>query len=152
DTAEFIEALKDPCYIFIDLNNGCKYTDGFDDKEDSSVRIGTRIALSSGLVPNRRLSALMNDTNIRLFSLSDVICEILQRRIKMQQRSVEAIIIHIDEYQLYINDVQQYQQLSWINSRDFFKSMLREIGNVMRGSNKYDGKYFIIPICTGTSA
>ena len=33
--------------------------------------------------------------------------------------------------------------------------MLREIGSVMRGNNmndEYDEKYFIIPICTGTSA
>jgi len=37
DTAEFVEALEDPCYIFIDLNNGSKYIRGFDDEEIPSV-------------------------------------------------------------------------------------------------------------------
>ncbi|CAG8597138.1 4343_t:CDS:2 [Ambispora gerdemannii] len=156
DTAEFVEALKDPCYVFIDLNNGSKYIKGFDDVEDPSVRIGTRVAVASGLVSECScLHELLKTNNKELFRLSDVICEILQRRFKMQQRSVEAIIIHLDEYQLYINDVQQYQQISWINSRDFFKPMLRGIGSVMRGNNmkdEYGGKYFIVPICTGTSA
>ncbi|CAG8536916.1 11796_t:CDS:2, partial [Racocetra fulgida] len=126
DADDFIEALKNPCYIFVDLNNGCKYIKEFDEIVGSSVRIGTRLAVAS----------------------------------------VEAIIIHLDEYQFYINDVQKYQQKSWADARDYFKSLLREIGSVMRGNmmvrteNKYagdsyhglDGKYFIIPICTGTSA
>ncbi|GES90818.1 hypothetical protein GLOIN_2v1805244 [Rhizophagus clarus] len=156
DTAEFAEALKDPCYIFIDLNNGNKYIKDFDNKEDPSIRIGTRVAVASGLIPECScLRDLLKTNTKELFHLSDVICEILKRRFIMHQRSVEAIIIHLDEYQLYINDVQQYQKLSWTNSRNFFKSMLREIGSVMRGNNmkdEYDKKWFIIPICTGTSA
>ncbi|CAG8695996.1 11461_t:CDS:2, partial [Acaulospora colombiana] len=156
DTAEFVEALKDPCYVFIDLNNGSKYIKGFDDVEDPSVRIGARVAVASGLVPEcPRLHCLLAENDPKLFKLSDVICEILKRRFKMHQRSVEAIIIHIDEFQLYIDDVQQYQKMKWMQSCDFFKSMLRKIGSVMRGNNmkdEYDKKYFIIPICTGTSA
>ncbi|GES82061.1 hypothetical protein GLOIN_2v1805244 [Rhizophagus clarus] len=147
DTPEFIEALKDPCYISIDLNNGNKYIRGFDDRANESVRIGARVAVASGLV-SENLPDLLN-TN--LFHFSDVICEILKRRSK----KVEAIIIHLDEYQLYINDFQKHKQQSWIDSRDFFKGMLREIGSVMRGykmASEYNGKYFIIPIITGTSA
>ncbi|CAG8502250.1 6908_t:CDS:2, partial [Acaulospora morrowiae] len=153
---EFVEALKDPCYVFIDLNNGCNYIRGFDDVEIPSVRIGTRVAVASGLVPEcPDLHKLLSENNPKLFELSNVIREILQRRFKIKQHSIEAIIIHIDEYQLYINDAQQHQQLSWIDSRNFFKSMLREIGSVMRGNRmkyEYYGKYFIVPICTGTSA
>ncbi|PKY48303.1 hypothetical protein RhiirA4_524867 [Rhizophagus irregularis] len=154
DNDEFVEAMKNPCYNFIDLNNGSKYIDGFDDKEDASVRIGARIALSSGLVSDSRLSTLVMDTNIGLFSLSNVICEILKHHF-IKNWCPLAIIIHLDEYQVYINDIQQHQQLSWKNSRDFFKSMLKAIGSVMHGNNierEYNGKYFIIPICTGTSA
>ncbi|CAG8731637.1 16768_t:CDS:1, partial [Acaulospora colombiana] len=128
DRAEFVEALKDPCYIFIDLTNGSKYIRSLDDVEDQSVRIGMHVAVALGLVPEcPRLAKLLATNNPKLFELSDVICEILQRHFKMHQRSVKAIIIHLDEYQLYINDVQQNQQLSWIGSRDFFKSMLGEI-------------------------
>ncbi|CAG8472137.1 18335_t:CDS:2, partial [Acaulospora morrowiae] len=156
DNTEFVEALKDPCYVFIDLNSEYKYITGFDDVEDSNVRIGTRVAVASGLVPEcYRLHKLIATNNPKLFELPNVISEILQRRFKMKQRSVEAIIIHLDEYQLYIDDAKLYQQLSWIKSHEFFKSMLREIGSVMRGNNmkdEYDRKYFIVPICTGTSA
>ncbi|GET01548.1 hypothetical protein GLOIN_2v1805244 [Rhizophagus clarus] len=113
DTPEFIEALKDPCYISIDLNNGNKYIRGFDDRANESVRIGARVAVASGLV-SENLPDLLN-TN--LFHFSDVICEILKRRSK----KVEAIIIHLDEYQLYINDFQKHKQQSWIDSRDFLK-------------------------------
>ncbi|GET03046.1 hypothetical protein GLOIN_2v1805244 [Rhizophagus clarus] len=147
DTPEFIEALKDPCYISIDLNNGNKYIRGFDDRANESVRIGARVAVASGLVSEN----LPNLLNTNLFHFSDVICEILKRRSK----KVKAIIIHLDEYQLYINDFQKHKQQSWIDSCDFFKGMLREIGSVMRGykmASEYNGKYFIIPIITGTSA
>ncbi|RHZ54726.1 hypothetical protein Glove_423g49 [Diversispora epigaea] len=40
DTNDFVEALNDPCYIFVDLNNGSKYIKGFDEVTVSSVRIG----------------------------------------------------------------------------------------------------------------
>ncbi|CAB4440896.1 unnamed protein product [Rhizophagus irregularis] len=115
--------------------NGSKYIRGFDDKENPSVRIGARVAVASGLLclskvgfhDNSDLQPLYLDlqlftetntmpeysylhdllitNNKKLFRLSDVICEVLQR----QQCSAEAIIIHLDEYQLYINDVQQHQ-------------------------------------------
>ncbi|CAG8635862.1 10024_t:CDS:2 [Funneliformis caledonium] len=159
---KFVEALKSPCYIFVDLNNGCQYLEGFDDKQDASVRIGARIALSSGFVHHSRLSALMSEVtdDIRLFSLSNVIYEILKCLIKKDQKDQcpLAIIIHLDEYQLYIDDIVKYQQRSWMMAREFFKLMLKEIGSVMRGQyddkmkEEYYGKYFIIPICTGTSA
>jgi hypothetical protein len=89
--------MKNPCYNFIDLNNGSKYIDGFDDKEDASVQIGARIALSSGLVSVSRLSALVMDSNIGLFSLSNVICEVLKRHF-IKNWCPLAIIIHLDKY------------------------------------------------------
>ncbi|CAG8567503.1 3221_t:CDS:2 [Diversispora eburnea] len=164
DTDDFVEALNDPCYIFVDLNNGCKYIKGFDEVAETSVRIGARVAVASGLV-SESLSDL-SKMNVNLFRLPDVICEILKRRFKTKLCSVEAIIIHLDEYQLYINDVQKDQQQSWADARDYFKALLREIGSVMRGNmmirtesghagnshHGFNGRYFIIPICTGTSA
>ncbi|RHZ54564.1 hypothetical protein Glove_426g36 [Diversispora epigaea] len=164
DTDDFVEALNDPCYIFVDLNNGSKYIKGFDEVVETSVRIGVRVAVASGLV-SESLSDL-SKMNVNLFHLPDVICEILKRCFKTKLCSVEAIIIHLDEYQLYINDVQKDQQQSWADARDYFKSLLREIGSVMHGNmmiktesghagNSYhglNGRYFIIPICTGTSA
>ncbi len=160
DSVELKEVLKNPCYIFIDLNNGCKYVPGLDCDEGPGIRIGARVALAYGLIPNLHYLLTVNKTDRRLFELSNVIYEIIQRN----QHPVEAIIIHIDEYQLYINAVQLYKNIEWNQARDFFKDMLKEIGSVMRGymtintENGYTkdhglkGKYFILPICTGTSA
>jgi hypothetical protein len=147
-TDEFKEALKDPCYIFVDLNNGCKYLMGFDDKKDSSVRIGARVAVASGLVSGR-LSDLL-DTNTKCLNLSNVISHILKLRLETNQQSVYAIIIHLDEFQLYIDDVRIHQKTSWELACKFFKTMLKEIGSVMRENS--NANYFIVPICTGTSA
>ncbi|CAG8739623.1 9465_t:CDS:2, partial [Funneliformis caledonium] len=147
-TDEFKKALKDPCYIFVDLNNGCKYLMGFDDKKDSSVRIGARMAVASGLVSGR-LSDLL-DTNTKCLNLFNVISHILKLRLETNQQSVYAIIIHLDEFQLYIDDVQIHQKTSWELARKFYKTMLKEIGSVMRENS--NANYFIVPICTGTSA
>ncbi|CAI2185210.1 6605_t:CDS:2 [Funneliformis geosporum] len=65
----------------------------------------------------------LSETNVKLFCLPDVIYKIL----KCRPKSVQAIIIHFDE----------------------------EIGSIMHDNNmtnKYHGRYFIIPICTSTSA
>ncbi|CAG8656881.1 3417_t:CDS:1, partial [Acaulospora colombiana] len=155
DNDDFKEALKDPCYIFIDSNDRFRYTSGLDNEVESSVRIGARVAVASGLV-SENLATLINK-NIQLFNLSDVIYEIVKRRIIMKQRSIDAIIIHLDEYQIYISDTQKRKNITWTQARDFFKLMLREIGSVMRGNtmtgtengllfHDLRGKYFIIPI------
>ncbi|CAG8755860.1 24608_t:CDS:2, partial [Dentiscutata erythropus] len=107
NTIEFVEALKDPCYVFIDLNNESKYIRDFDNKE----------------TPN----------NKQHFWLSNVICKILQRHFKMQQHSVDIIIIHLDEYQIYINDIDSIMYSN--NIKD-----------------EHDKKYFIVLICTRISA
>ncbi|CAG8792910.1 45284_t:CDS:2 [Gigaspora margarita] len=152
DAPDFVAALKDPFYIFIDLNNASKYIKEFDEAVNPSIRIGARVAIASGLV-SENLSVLSKMNNVNLFRLPNVIYEILKRRFKTKQHSVEAIIIHIDEYQLYINDVQNYQQISWANACDYFESLLGEIRRFMRNSqHEFNGKYFIIPICTGSSA
>ncbi|CAG8639550.1 5838_t:CDS:2, partial [Funneliformis caledonium] len=165
DSAEFKEALENPCYIFIDLNNGCKYVPGFDCKTRPGIRIGARVALAYGLIPSLHYLLTTEPEVTELFELSNVIYEIFQRlHPNKPGNPVEAIIIHIDEYQLYINAVQQYKSKSWMEAREFFKDMLKEIGSVMRGfmtintetgytrNHGITGKYFIIPICTGTSA
>lgn len=37
DSVEFKEALENPCYIFIDLNNGSNYVPGFDCNESAGI-------------------------------------------------------------------------------------------------------------------
>ncbi|RGB40528.1 hypothetical protein C1646_687708, partial [Rhizophagus diaphanus] len=121
---------------------------GFDNKKDSSVRIGARVAVALGLVSGC-LSDLL-DMNTKCLNLSNVISHILKLRLETNQQSVYAIIIHLDEFQLYIDDVRIHQKTSWELACKFFKTMLKEIGSVMCENS--NANYFIVPICTGTSA
>jgi len=142
-------ALNDPIYIFIDLINGSNYNEQID-KQAAKVRIGARVAMSAGLIDE------ISNNFLKFYSIDKVIHEILCRRFKEKNRPLEAVIIHIDEYQRYIDNVQQFKKISWEDARSFFKEMLQEIGAVMRNqvTRKQEGagEYFIIPICTGTSA
>ncbi|CAG8761298.1 9011_t:CDS:2, partial [Funneliformis caledonium] len=117
-------ALNDPIYIFIDLINGYNYDQQIDEHH-AKVRIGVRVAKAAGLIDN-------TPNFIELYCLDNVIKEILRRRFKEKGRSLEAVIIHIDEYQRYIDYVHHYKKISWEDARIFFKNMLQEIGAVMR--------------------
>ncbi|CAB4482455.1 unnamed protein product [Rhizophagus irregularis] len=127
--------------------------------EANILEVGCRVMSIEKLTPITRTEPYRSNVHRELTRITTLSgCNIINTYNYLRRPTLcltEAIIIHLDEYQLYINDVQQYQKLSWIDSRDFFKAMLREIGSVMRCNfikNEYNGKYFIIPICTGTSA
>ncbi|CAB4436218.1 unnamed protein product [Rhizophagus irregularis] len=145
------DAFNDPYYIFIDFNDGCKYFQRLD-KMHSSVRIGARIAVASGIA-GKYLDNLPEES-LNLYRFKNVMQEILCRRFKTTHRSLEAVIIHIDEYQIYIDHAQRDKNISWEDARELFKEMLNEIGSFMteQNDNKSENEFFIIPICTGTSA
>ncbi|RIA91522.1 hypothetical protein C1645_821932 [Glomus cerebriforme] len=144
-------SLNDSCYIFIDFNDGCKYFQKLD-KMHSSVRIGARIAVASGIAG--KILEDLPEESFNLYRLNDVMQEILYHHFKTTHRSLEAVIIHIDEYQMYIDDVQRDKKISREDARRFFKDMLHEICCFMsnQNMNKSEHEFFIIPICTGTSA
>ncbi|CAI2178094.1 8894_t:CDS:2 [Funneliformis geosporum] len=148
------DALNDPCYIFIDFNNGCKYLRKLDKMylRPTSVRIGARVAVASGIAG--KILEDLPEESLNLYRLDDVMQEILHRRFETTHRRLEAVIIHIDEYQLYIDYVQRVEKEEWEVARNFFKEMLNEIGYFMSNQkmNKSENEFFIIPICTGTSA
>ncbi|CAG8634545.1 6059_t:CDS:2 [Paraglomus brasilianum] len=150
----FREALQNPYYLHIDLNNGYSYDQQFDEKYSASVRIGARLAVASGL-SDVQLSDMMDNYPVELFSMPEIIQEIFKRRFEAHNRTLDVLIIHIDEYQVYINDAQQANR-SWDKARNFFKQMLKAIGSIMRTNIVIDGhpnkQYFVVPICTGTSA
>jgi hypothetical protein len=147
-------AFNDSCYIFVDFSNECKYLRKLDKMHSASVRIGARIAVASGIA-GEILENLPEET-LNLYHLDNVMQEILHRRFKTMHRPLEAVIIHIDEYQKYIDHVQQVEKISWVDARDFFKEMLNAIGSFMSNqsnpSKQSELEFFIIPICTGTSA
>lgn len=90
-----------------------------------------------------------------VFSIGKVIYGILFWRFREKNRPLEAVIIHIDEYQRYIDNVQQFKNISWVNTRSFFKEMLQEIGSAVLRSHdthKLEGLEGLnIPVHTRTS-
>ncbi|RUS14452.1 hypothetical protein BC937DRAFT_93803, partial [Endogone sp. FLAS-F59071] len=148
----FLDALRNPCYISIDFSNECSYDWHLDEKYDASVRIGIRIAIASGLVKN--LAELLDNYPLKEFTANNVMQKILEHRFQASKRTLEAIIIHMDEYQIYIDSLQKHGNREWSLARDLFKDMLKQIGGFMRKDvlNDPEKQYFVIPICTGTSA
>ncbi|RUS22047.1 hypothetical protein BC937DRAFT_90563 [Endogone sp. FLAS-F59071] len=117
----FLDALRNPCYISIDFSNECY---------NASVRIGTRIAVASGLVKN--LAELLDNYSLKEFTANNVMQKILERRFRASKRTLEAIIIHIDRYQIYIDSLQKHGNREWSLACDLFKDMLSEIGGFVR--------------------
>ena len=76
----------------------------------ASVRIGARIAVASGIAG--KILEDLPEESFNLYRLNDVMQEILQRRFNKTHRPLEAVIIHIDEYQMYIDDVQRDKNIS----------------------------------------
>ncbi|KAF9435900.1 hypothetical protein BGZ76_005294 [Entomortierella beljakovae] len=146
----FREALQDTCYLYVNLNNGCKYTYAIDEKYKhlTTVRIGARLAVAAGLGPENLEE--MVSCPLELYTVESVLHEILNRRFSTTGRTLKTIIIHIDEYQEYISNAQSGGRRSRDDALKFFKELLSPIGRIMTtATNK---QFFIIPICTGTSA
>ncbi|KAF9416668.1 hypothetical protein BGZ76_004619 [Entomortierella beljakovae] len=142
---DFRTALQNPCYLYINLKNGSKYTYAIDEECANSVRMGVRLAVAAGL--GGKALDEMTKYPLDLYTVESVLHEILSRR---SGRTLEAIIIHIDEYQEYISSTQSVGGRTYEEARKFFKDMLSPIGQVMSTStNKH---FFTIPVCTGTSA
>ncbi|KAF9946160.1 hypothetical protein BGZ65_010014, partial [Modicella reniformis] len=150
EVEKFREALSNSLYILIDFSNGYQYTPQLDEQHSPGIRIGARIAVAAGLIKSK-FDHLMIDHSVEDLDIGNVMERILDLRLRQSGRSVEAVIIHLDEYQLYICNDERGGGRSWDMARERFKAMLKQIGNLMRQRSEHRD-YFIIPICTGTSA
>ncbi|KAF9979887.1 hypothetical protein BGZ65_005864 [Modicella reniformis] len=148
-TDTFRTALQNSCYLYVNLKNECDYVDDIDEHHGADVRLGTRLTVAAGL-GSLALDG-MRKYPLDLFTAENVIQEILARRINTSGRTLEAIIIHIDEYQAYIRKAQNEGERTWEQACEHFKEMLMAIGNVMSISRCKGKEFFIIPICTGLS-
>ncbi|GAM25034.1 hypothetical protein SAMD00019534_082090 [Acytostelium subglobosum LB1] len=146
---DFISAMKNPIYCFINLANGHAFCEI--DQHPREIRIGARVALSQSTTSKTLLGITM-EHNIQALAFDGVI----QQLLAASCNPVTAIIIHIDEYQIYIDNVTNNLvrdipgDSSFEKRRTFFKEMLRVIGAHMVSNT--NPNHFIVPICTGTSA
>jgi hypothetical protein len=150
-----VAALQNPIYLLIDFNNGMQYVDLFDPKQTASVRMGARLfkAYFGGEKP---FAAILSMAGNSLFAMEPNL--ILQRIIVEERKSRGAdfpicIIVHVDEFQLYITRTSQAENVSLDEARNKYKDMLKQIGAFMMHNSmfEWDRNAFILPVCSGIS-
>eukprot|EP01128_Nolandella_sp_AFSM9_P010454 TRINITY_DN722_c0_g1_i2.p1 TRINITY_DN722_c0_g1~~TRINITY_DN722_c0_g1_i2.p1 ORF type:complete len:586 (+),score=123.54 TRINITY_DN722_c0_g1_i2:414-2171(+) len=142
-----------PLYLYIDLNNGLQYDYLFDSKYDASTRLGVRLASHYFASETRFLTFVKRSADsIELLDFPNILRAIVQheRRSRHPDEMIP-IILHIDEYQLYIDSVHNEGGLTKELSRRYFKDMLRQIGIFMISSHHHALNICLLPVCTGTS-
>eukprot|EP01132_Coremiostelium_polycephalum_P002289 gene2289-2823_t len=144
---EFLESMKNPIYIYIKLNENGSRFDPEIDSLDTDIRIGSRLAYSSGIIQMNKINDILRlGQPISKFTF-EYIFNLIKESIKTNKS--KAVIIHLDEYQIYIEDIQRYRRyINLEDARSEFKLMLQQIGSMM----KKEKLYYFIPICTGTSS
>ena len=153
----FHAALQDPLYLSIDLNNGMQFNQLLDAHPLPDVRIGFRLAMAyfGGKMTLASISLSARDS-FDTFDCASVLIKIITReRARRGAGATFCIIIHIDEYQIYIEKVASSLNYSLEKAREFFKDMLRSIGVFLVNSASNSGSVknvFLLPVCTGTSA
>ncbi|KAG0004172.1 hypothetical protein BGZ65_000807, partial [Modicella reniformis] len=160
DVLEEIKKEKSPRFDDIDADNSpsgsydYQYTKHIDEETTPDNKIGARIAVSSGLIPGSFQDLKRHGRySVDSLNIKTVIQEIVEIRLKKSGRTLDAIVIHMDEYQMFIDASQRGQKnRTWDEARQEFKLMLKEIGNVMRTPVDSSRRCIILSICTGTPA
>jgi hypothetical protein len=143
--------LSDPLYLFVDFNNREKFEESFDvNTRDASIRIRLRLACKHfGLDCKKVMRSESGDFGFSAV-LELIISDYLSR---YSGDSPVLVILHLDEYQIYIDSFKATTECTLEYARLYFKEMLREIGTFMPRPPKHlSGTFVLIPICTGTSA
>ncbi|GAM18882.1 hypothetical protein SAMD00019534_020570 [Acytostelium subglobosum LB1] len=129
---EFINAIKDPVYLYLNLSSGCKFNYILDSPHlQEGIGLGVRVAYSSGMY---------GDLNKKPFdSIDEIIMGGYQHELSFT-RVIE------DIFQEYITQHNHRVSPSG-GGGNSLKNMLAIIGQYMQSRNHC----FIIPKCTGTS-
>ncbi|EGG21880.1 hypothetical protein DFA_01766 [Cavenderia fasciculata] len=141
---EFVSAMRDPIHCYINLNCGGQCF-GDLDHEVKELRIGARIVLCQDSECETLFALKKKYNGYDGLDFDTVIKSLLANN----PSKLTAIIIHIDEYQFYIDRAMEVNGMDFKAARSFFKEMLRVIGGHMLANTS--DFHFIIPICTGTS-
>ena len=141
-------------YVFIDFSNGLHFTKYFDARNGPSVRLGVRLA-AQGLL-HKKFDHIIDGIdfsvykNFRTFAvLERMISHVLES--ETDENAVVALVIHLDEFQMYVNDFGENAH----EGRRAMKEMLKQIGEFMRvgmEKHRYHKRFFIVPVLTGTAA
>lgn len=143
-----LNILQPPVYLKMDFLNGCKYDRTFDKSDlPASVSLGARLMYAFyGSAPGLEVGHNLQD-----ITHEDAIFHIVSRVLSENQGNdtVVPIVCHFDEHGQFTSEVSRGQ--------GHFVAMLREIGGLVTSSSSkmrkegLHGRYFIVPITTGTS-
>ena len=176
EKSRLLEAMADPIYIYIDFGNGQQFEKALDWHDDqavlAAVRLGVRLAcrgLCGVSLPSLLTygwEACLELDTVRV--LSQIVREALAKRGVTQgdggggDREVNqartkppvCVIIHLDEFQLYIQRAAHVQGGDMNEGREYFKDMVRTILDFMKNvsPSQLGGECFVLPLCTGTLA
>lgn len=149
-----LRALESPLYISLDFNNGEAFSRPVDTCE-SSIRLGVRVAARCLLGWTLKEISRF-PLKFLAFTTRKVFHRLLQTRLsRLPRDAVLAVVVHIDEYQSYIDSMKVSLNLTFEEARRRFKELLSEIGWLMREAGRIwnlDGRFFFVPVCSGTSA
>ena len=141
-------SLRNPCYVHINFNNGEKFDVRVDGRPESQ-RLGIRLA-TAGLLHTSFDTFVTKCPNLSVITVASVLTELVQRRLREQENMMVCIVVHLDEFQFYIDAARKASKK---DPRQCFKDMLNVLGQFMReGATDIRGRFFILPIVTGTSA
>ena len=159
-----LKILK-PVYLKMDFLNGCRHDKTFDTPGTTpSVALGARLMYAFHGVPN---DPAFIDTGRKLKDISheQAFRYIVSRSLAGHpEESIVPVVCHFDEHGDFTNQLEnreatrgREQELNEEEaaSRDYFIDMLRSIGSTATSSDsplrEIGGRYFIVPITTGTS-
>ena len=154
--ARLVASLQNPCYIHINFNDDEKF-DHRVDRRPASQRLGIRLA-TAGLLHKSLDTFVTACPNLSVVTVASVLTNLIKQRLEeddgegKDNKSVVFIVVHLDEFQFYIDAAAK---AGLADPRGFFKEVLNVLGQFMReGASDRDlhGRFFILPIVTGTSA
>lgn len=165
--------------LFLDFNNGGRYTDGLDDRV-MNVNLGARLAAQALGIGLADVHAL-NGASLKGLTVAAVLDAVLQREEERFQRVTLAaaadgagdgaprrkttflLIIHLDEYQTYLSMLATHRAHEWGHSGGphsaavvqtamlAFKTMLSALNDYARSSTVQERwRVILLPIVSGT--
>ncbi|MCL4256044.1 MAG: hypothetical protein KJ043_19970, partial [Anaerolineae bacterium] len=124
----FLTSIQQPLYLRIDFGNGSHFSSSLDAQTTpANVRLGARIL--AGFLHVNPETVVQWFPSMESLEPSMVIQEIVRHTLlNRPSDSVLCIIIHIDEYQQYIDSCRG----TFLDPHEHWKQILRGIGQLMR--------------------
>jgi hypothetical protein len=138
-----------PVYLLIDFLNGSRFNEAFDAAAwDASVSLGARLMVA--FYQHEDLKSIKHDQ-----ALKHIIETVLSEADTVDSMVVP-VVIHFDEHGAFVSALDDCKAET-TSGRKFFEDMLKCLGSVATSYDnalsdlKGNGRFFIVPITTGTS-